>query len=104
MKLRRFNEAGIERFRDTLKELREGRSSDIDVSILGNDELSLEISGGPILDRNLIETKREAADLLQNAIGPLNIPELMNDVGLWSWLGCFFFDSICPAQTGSNGR
>jgi hypothetical protein len=45
-----------------------------------------------------MQTKRDAAQYLHDLLNSLRIEDLRRDVGLWSWLGLFFFDEICPME------
>ena len=104
MKLRRFNDEGMERFSDLLSSLRDGSTASPDFSLLENDRLTREIPSGPTLSLENIDTKSGAAELLRSTLRPLEIPDLMNDRGLWSWLALFHFDSLCPPSPAGRRK
>ncbi len=102
MELRRFNNKGIETFREALAICREGPKSDISTDLLTNSEFTYVHS--PKIDIDLISfaTKREAAVYLNKLFGGLSKQDLLNDAGLWSWLSLFYFDVVCPKQSGER--
>lgn len=102
MELRRFNNRGIETFREALAICREDPKSDISIDLLTNSEFTDVHS--PKLDIDLIgfTTKRESAVYLNKLFGGLSKQDLLNDAGLWSWLSLFYFDVVCPKQAGER--
>jgi hypothetical protein len=98
-KLHRFNEKGIERFRDELRRCREMPAERLDRSLLENPELTDYVSGVELTLRNFA-TKGEAGNYFKSVFAQTELtPQcLMSDAGLWTWLSLFYFDSICPRE------
>jgi hypothetical protein len=92
----RLNDNGIARFREYLAKVRAGEEITPPFEVLNSNECCVPIASAPMVTARAIGTKREAATYLHELIDPLQISDLRRDVGLWSWLGLFFFDAICP--------
>ncbi len=76
--------------------------SDISMDLLTNSDFTDVHS--PRIDVDLIgfATKREAAVYLNKLFGGLSKQDLLNDAGLWTWLSLFYFDVVCPKQSGER--
>jgi hypothetical protein len=100
MELRRFNNKGIEAFREALSVCRENPSKDIPNEMLTSDELTSVVTPRIHVQQIPFKTKRDAAVYFHNAF--VNFPEqtLLDDSGLWTWLSLFFFEIVCPKQNG----
>lgn len=94
--VRRFNDQGIEAFRQYLRQLRETPSLPPPLQLLDDPALSSVVPGVGALTRPGFATKRQAAVYLQALLKPIAGQGLFKDVGLWTWLTLFFFDDVCP--------
>jgi|JI10StandDraft_1071094.scaffolds.fasta_scaffold231552_2 hypothetical protein len=94
--IRRFNELGIERFRTTLHEIKDGEVDGVPSSLL-TDTYSCEIIHADIkIEQKEFESKSEIVGYIYDKISRINNRNLLYDAGLWSWLAAFYFDCICP--------
>lgn len=96
-KFRKLNEAGIAAFRNYI---RKGAEEPPPFHLLDNPNttttLQLKLSTGPFDDRYIfgIYLNTVLKEFEQTAIG--------GDVGLWSSLALFWFDSVCPPDANGN--
>ncbi len=100
MRLRRFNEAGIKAFREELALLRANPDRDPNQRLQEHRELTEPVIAETPLEINYFKTKGEAARYLQSVLGKHRPEDLSGDSGLWTWLTCFFIDSVCPPLNG----
>jgi hypothetical protein len=100
MKIHRFNQQGIEAFRNELQRCRENTALRPDVSLLENETFT-EIVADVDLQPRIFQTKGEAGLFLRDMFQQCGLTnnELMSDIGLWSWLSLFYFNSVCPKGT-----
>jgi len=94
--LRRFNQEGLNSFRDFLSSCRKEPTLEIPIELLENSALTEIISSGIIVKKMHLETKHDTAIYLNNLLKTLNTEDVQLDAGLWSWLAFLFFDSLCP--------
>jgi hypothetical protein len=100
MLLRQFNTDGIERFRKELEKCRRDPLSKIDFQFLEDDIFTEIIPGDILLEYIKFETKGDAGKYLHSILDTALVHDnIMWNVGLWSWLSLFFFDSICPPNS-----
>ena len=98
MRLRRLNEAGIDRFRNLLDVLRQTPEMDISHwrSVLEDPKLT-EFHEEDADMPELKFTKRwEFTDMFRERLGHCDSQIFQNDAGMWAWLSMFYFDSVCP--------
>jgi hypothetical protein len=100
--LRRLNEEGINQFRRYLTDLRNDGTLGIPDHLLRGNETSESVAGSRSVERVGFVTKKQAAEYLLELLASLNLPDIENDVGLWSWLSLFFFDAVCPVVNGKR--
>jgi hypothetical protein len=94
--IRRFNELGIEKFRNALNQIIDDEINDIPLGLL-TDAYSCEIIRADIkLEQKVFTSKEEIVKYLFESISKFLTPTLLFDKGMWSWLAAFYFDSICP--------
>lgn len=101
MIIRKFNQAGIEQFRDNLSEIKSGNKCDLEKVILESSHLTETIDQNLKLESKLFTSKSEMIHYLHKVISQISNSEVYYDVGLWSWISAFYFDSVCPV--GSDG-
>jgi len=102
--LRSFNEDGLRAWRDWLDEYK-SKTVEIDPpwQLLEDPALTRRVASS-VLDRCGFTTKRDAAEYLHRALDPLQLDGLLEDQGLWSWLGLYFFDDLCPVNAKGRRR
>jgi hypothetical protein len=100
MKLRRFNEVGIKAFREELALLRANPDRDPNLQLLEHREFTEIVTPDTNIEANYFKSKGEAARYLQAILGKHRSSEIAADSGLWTWLTCFFIDSVCPPLNG----
>lgn len=98
MKLSRFNERGVREFRQLLEYARQGKLLETPLSIVSDPECIEEISGGDEFDVANFGTRGGLALSVDSLLSEVQIPNDINDTGLWAWLAAVFFDSVCPAD------
>lgn len=101
--LRRFNEAGIARFRELLEEIRSEGDADVG-GILWDDALTEQLSEGPVLEIQPFANRREAGEYLYQVISTVShdLDDVERDPGLWAWLAAAYMDHIAPAEDGER--
>lgn len=102
MKLRKFNDKGIEAFKQHLRLLRERPNTDIDHGLLTNDKLAISVRPEIEIEDRPFQTKGEAARYLTNFLSPIETNVLERDGGLWSWLALYFLPVLCPQESGKR--
>lgn len=103
MKLRRFNQAGIERFGEYRKQLLLNPTATPPFELLEDSSLTEIVADVNVTPQKF--PKRYHAGVYLNdliASAGLGLPE--KDAGLWTWLTLFFFDDVCPAAPSSGER
>lgn len=104
MKIRRLTKLGMERFSDYLADLRTNGTLPVPEYLLEDRDSSEMIDGAPVINRLEIKTKRQAAEHLIKTLSLIDNASIMNDAGLWSWLGLYFFNDICPANNAGKRK
>lgn len=106
VQLRRLTRSGVSRFREYLSRLRKGaKGIDPPWSILTDPETSIPISGAPELDQAVgFSTKEDAANYLVDRLSGLDSNVTYGQDGVWSWLGLFFFQHLCPVWEEGRRR
>lgn len=102
MKLRRFNEAGIQAFREELAVLRNSPEREVPRQLLEHSQLTEVIRPEILVTESCFETKGEAARYFGTILSRLPADEVATDTGLWTWLSLLFFESVCPCLDGSR--
>jgi hypothetical protein len=105
VKVRRFTEPGIEKFRQTLADARQQAITELPEHLVDDESISEEIPG-LYVERKQFLSKLNAgryfADLVAEIRRKSLSKKIYSDVGLWSWLGAFYFDQICPKDRDGN--
>jgi hypothetical protein len=100
--VRKLTEEGIARFSEYLRRIAEGEALEPPNHLLFDDATSEALLGTAEVERVALDTKLMAAKYLQRQLGGLDRSEIDNNVGLWTWLSLFFFDQVCPTETGGR--
>lgn len=102
--IRRFNELGIDKFRNLLHEVRDGEADGVPDSLV-TDKYSCEIINGEIkVERKKFDSKNEIVRYIYDKISRIPGGKLLYDSGMWSWLSAFYFDSICPQRSDGTRK
>jgi hypothetical protein len=100
--VRAFTVDGIEAFRQELELIR-ADSSRATAKLWGDNQLTEVVSGNAEIESRSFVNK---LDFGRYALASFNgiVPDrvLRSTPGLWSWLACFYFDQLCPAD--NDGR
>jgi hypothetical protein len=102
MRLRRFNNKGVDRFREYLRLAREDATASVQWDLLQDPSLTEEVNPPAEVDAISFQTKREAATYLHKLLREIPKQTVIEDQGLWTWLSLYFFDSICPKRDGKR--
>ena len=98
MRLRRLNEAGIDRFRERLDVLRQAPEMDIAHwrKVLEDPKLTELHEEDADMPEQKFSTRREFTEMFRERLGHCDSQSFQNDAGMWAWLSMFYFDSVCP--------
>lgn len=95
--LRRLTDDGLARFRESLDSLRRGMEDCLPAELLkGGDYTELVRDVDKTVASKAVKSKMDVAYHLTDNIDFRARPDLLWDVGLWSWLSVFYFDLVCP--------
>lgn len=104
MRLRRFNNEGIERFRTFIGRLNPKTGGDkslpAPMDLLEDDALTELIEPPTDCPDVAFANRLAAAEYLDKLLTPIGLADAFGDVGLWSWLALRFFDQIRPLKDG----
>ena len=102
MKLRRFNEAGMNAFREQLVAMRVNPDRDPPIELLEHRELTEVVSPEVAIAVEHFQTKGQAARYVSAVLNKVSSEAVAGDAGLWTWLTLVFFDSVCPIVHGKR--
>lgn len=100
--LSRLTTEGINEFRMYLAGLRSDPKLPVPHHLISDPRTSRAVQAAPRVELQHLATKRQAATLLVELLSQVEIASMSKDVGLWSWLGLVFFDSLCPEISGTR--
>lgn len=100
--IRRFNEEGLEKFKNFIFEFDNGKEGEIPESFLTDYRYCETVSADIKIERLYFTSKKEIVLYIYNNIIRLSKNNMFNQSMFWTWLSAFYFDSICPVQ--SNGK
>ncbi len=102
MKVRRFNNQGLEKFSEFLDSISDDKPFNYPEELLTDNESTEELTPPIEIEKRFFGSRYAASEyffsIFKNS-GILNIPR---DKGLWAWLSLYYFDELCPAD--SKGR
>lgn len=101
MKLRRLNEAGIERFSDYIDSLFSDAPEGWPEELLTEIGLTDPVANVEIEHRGF-STRLELASYLDEHLSAAKDIHIEKDVGIWAWLALFYFREICPVDRDGN--
>jgi hypothetical protein len=100
VRVREFNEAGIERFKYFLQSMNETGESETLLPELLSDETYTRLLPNKIeIEPHNFLTKFEIAEYLHEKVSGISPDKKYRSVGMWTWLAAFYFDVLCPADT-----
>jgi len=102
--IRRFNELGIERYRNFLHEIKNGDAKNIPDSFVTDGYLCDIVNADIKIERKKFDSKDELIRYLYDKISRIQGKNLLYDAGLWSWLSAFYFDSVCPEKSDGSRK
>lgn len=98
MQVRRLTEAGITEFARYLDGLRHGDLKQPPVELLDKPDFSEPAPAESTVENIGFANRFEMGRYLADKLAGWNQQALAHDVGTWSWLGLFYFDTLCPAD------
>lgn len=105
MRLRRFNDAGLDRFEAFLAAAAAGAPTDLPTQIAARPDLSEELPGAPEVDPARLGTTRlQAATYLDALLELAGVDDPQRDTALWAWLSAYCFDLVCPRDGRGRHR
>jgi hypothetical protein len=98
-RVREFNEAGIEKFRNYLVSLKETGVSEILLPELLSDETYTNIFLNKIEIEPLnFPTKFAFAEYMHEKVSGISPDKKYRNVGMWTWLAAYYFENVCPSD------
>lgn len=94
--VRKLTDAGIEQFARYLEALRGGQNGPPPVSLLDDPEFSEPASTVATVENIDFPNRYEMGRYLVGQLANWDPQTLVHDVGVWSWLALFYFDTLCP--------
>lgn len=104
MKLRRLNNVGIERFQIFLDAFTSDIPLPVPLEALTSPETSEYLSDEIEMESRPFSTRLEIGQYLNKKFGTADIPSLDIDRGLWTWLGLYYFEALCPIGSKPGNR
>ena len=95
-RLGRLNASGLEAFTKYLADVRSGTSDTAPLKLLVDDRTSDELPWTIRLAAQDFSTRYELGKYLVKKLSQCDQRKISHDLGLWSWLGLFYFDQLCP--------
>ncbi len=96
-RLRSFNEAGVDAFREYLDSLKDSPSELPPIELLDDksrtDSIEIRID---IDDQRVFKNKWEFGGYLNEKLSVLASEQIDRNIGMWSWLSLCYFDLVCP--------
>lgn len=102
MKLRRLTTSGISKFSLYLDQLETEPKRLVPEQLITSIEDSELVHDGPELEKRRFGSRLAAAKYLDEQFTKSGLNEVERDAGLWSWLALYYFDELCPADSGGS--
>jgi len=102
--IRKFNNEGIEKFREYLNEIRNGGMNDIPSGFVNSDTYSEPVEGNVSLDFRVFDSKEKLIKYLHEKVHKIKEGNIFYNEGMWTWLSAFYFDSVCPLRTDDTRK
>lgn len=94
--VRRLTDLGVDAFRAYLSKLRTGDTTPPPRRLLETPETSEPLAQEAAVEPRTFRDRMEAARYLDEVL--LNVANVLDDVGLWSWLSLYYFDQVAPER------
>jgi hypothetical protein len=105
VRVREFNDAGIEKFRYYLISMRETGESETLLTELLSDETYTKILLNKIeVEPQNFPTKFAIAGYLHEKVSGISPAKKYRNIGMWTWLAAFYFDVLCPADENGTRK
>ena len=106
MKLRKFNNEGIEQFAQFRALFPDGAAPADLESLLVDPSLSSEAEGTIDVVQKPFSTRFAMGEYLHGVFSTGAVPRIDSDRGVWAWLSAYYFDQLCPpnGQLGDQAR
>ena len=98
MIVRRFNDSGIQRFKEFLDQLRQNPRAAVPRELLIDRQYTEEVRGGGDANERDFSNRMAAATFLDDCLRLVKDIDVDRDVGLWVWLTLQCLDAACPAD------
>lgn len=96
MRLHRFNDDGITRFGEFLDMLSKDGGLPLPTNLLTDAAYAVPVSPGIEIHAQQFTNRLNAARYLDSVLSQIAGIDVERDAGLWTWLGLFYFDQLCP--------
>ena len=106
MHVRRLNSAGVKKFRAFLDDSRRTDSPiEVPLDILTSPTTSSGLNVAIAIEEDrTFNSKMDLAEYLYSLLSLLNTGDTLSRKGMWSWLGLYMFETLCPISASSGLR
>jgi hypothetical protein len=98
IQLRRFNKAGVERFRAFIATLKTDKKSPPPFDLLTDTAMTELVAPRINCADAVFDSRLSAAEYLYNLLLPVGLANALNNDELWSWLSLRFYDELMPIK------
>lgn len=102
--VRALSEAGLDRFRAYLADLRRGATRPPPIELLDDAGATRELPVDTVVELRPFASRLAVGIYLNERLGAMDVEEVDADAGLWGWLSLFFFDEVCPLRPDGTRR
>src|SRR5262245_55023369 len=102
LQIRTLNEDGIQLFAEYLRRLRVDPTALIPVDLLTSPATRSPLTNGGEVESGQFRTRKEAGAYLHRVLVGTARADIDHNRALWSWLGLFYFDELCPIRKGQR--
>lgn len=104
MRLRRLNQAGLDRFAEFLDSLTGDAPMQWPVALLTDDGRTEPVEPETQVKMQRFASRMELAAYLDSVFQSAGLSNNDRDQGLWAWLSLFFFEQLCPRDAAGVRR
>jgi len=97
MKIRRFNDEGLQRMGSFLDSLTTSEPMTWSEELVKN-EFACELEQAPEIEQRTFSDRQEIAEYLNDLLLGSGLDNVERDKGMWAWLALFYFDILCPTD------
>lgn len=104
MTLRRLTAGGLQQFHVFLDSLRAAspEAAEVPIALLTDPQASAPIPIDVELQARSFATRFELAEYLESTLTSAQLDDVGRDVGLWAWIALYYFDQLCPLESGGR--